>query len=224
MSAVWIPSLGRKFYLEDSDAWDAAAIEPIVFNKWRWRSKDRRASARRSFVAVLASGMWHIDGHITGSVCWICGRAKSSPRSGNRVNSTLPDGLVLDHCHETGAIRGILCSPCNSGEAAAPIWTNMKYRANAKALGDLGFWFCCTRGGIPAPERRPITLGEVEMFPNIGAACEVFGGRLEPPERDLPEIYAMRWRVGAPAEASVVEVCEMMNARRGRAATSRGDA
>jgi len=33
-----------------------------------------------------------------GKVCWICGSA---------------DRLVIDHCHETGVIRGVLCSSHN---------------------------------------------------------------------------------------------------------------
>ncbi len=41
-----------------------------------------------------------------GSKCKICGETDPKTRSG-RFN--------IDHCHETGSIRGLLCNPCNVG-------------------------------------------------------------------------------------------------------------
>lgn len=38
-----------------------------------------------------------------GNVCAICGCIEQRKR------------LVVDHCHQTGKIRGLLCSPCNLG-------------------------------------------------------------------------------------------------------------
>lgn len=41
-----------------------------------------------------------------GGVCAICGDPPEDPR-GYRMH--------VDHCHDTGAVRGILCGPCNRG-------------------------------------------------------------------------------------------------------------
>ena len=40
--------------------------------------------------------------------CAICGVHESESRGRN------PGRLVVDHDHETGRVRGLLCSPCNT--------------------------------------------------------------------------------------------------------------
>jgi hypothetical protein len=44
--------------------------------------------------------------------CSACGRGRVTMKDGR-------DGLVVDHCHQTGRIRGILCSNCNKIEGLA---------------------------------------------------------------------------------------------------------
>lgn len=79
------------------------------------RSKAARASTIANAERVLDSHLRRTFG-ITlaqynelaveqGGVCAIC----RMPPSG-RVSR-----LVVDHCHETGRVRGLLCKPCNSG-------------------------------------------------------------------------------------------------------------
>lgn len=40
-----------------------------------------------------------------GGVCKICG---GGPSRGDKL-------LVVDHCHDTGVVRGLLCNKCNTG-------------------------------------------------------------------------------------------------------------
>lgn len=48
------------------------------------------------------------------------------------------NGLVIDHDHETGAVRGLLCGPCNSGighlgDNGETVWRAAIYLADKKS-------------------------------------------------------------------------------------------
>lgn len=64
--------------------------------KYKWR----RTSHAKSYGLTLKE----FDNYFINAYCGICGRKESQS---NR--------LVLDHCHTTGKIRGVLCDNCNKG-------------------------------------------------------------------------------------------------------------
>lgn len=71
-------------------SFDPVTIESVVDQK-HWDSvKKKYGISRDEFMQVLAEQ----EGK-----CWICYD---------------PDGIVIDHDHETGSFRGLLCPNCNT--------------------------------------------------------------------------------------------------------------
>lgn len=58
-------------------------------------------------------------------VCAICKR----PENAVDHRSGLPRALAVDHCHETGKVRGLLCTNCNRG--LGKFNDNVEYLAEA---------------------------------------------------------------------------------------------
>lgn len=71
---------------------------------------DRVAHRRRQkYVSARVSPTAYVKlAELYGNVCGICGSAPGVAHSGK------PRRLAVDHCHQTGAIRGLLCSRCNT--------------------------------------------------------------------------------------------------------------
>lgn len=71
----------------------------------RWARSGRDSYLMRTYGISLAD----YDAMLAaqGGGCAICGRTDSG--------SAQSAPLRVDHCHESGAVRGLLCDPCNNG-------------------------------------------------------------------------------------------------------------
>lgn len=73
-----------------------------LYNSPEWKSKLRDSHLKSKF------DLTHIDYQnmleSQGGVCKICKRHRLASNKGH---------MVIDHCHETGVIRGVLCNWCN---------------------------------------------------------------------------------------------------------------
>ena len=72
----------------------------------RWRSENPDYDANRWLLRKFGITLDEYESMLEsqGGVCAIC----KQPERGNRAKR-----LAVDHCHETGVIRGLLCQSCN---------------------------------------------------------------------------------------------------------------
>ncbi|WP_432001195.1 endonuclease VII domain-containing protein [Streptomyces sioyaensis] len=79
---------------------------PRCATHWRAEQKRRKEAAHDAWVQRvygLGAGDYHRLYDLQNGVCAICQRATGKTRR-----------LSVDHDHETGLVRGLLCRPCNS--------------------------------------------------------------------------------------------------------------
>lgn len=73
-------------------------------NPTEWERHRRRSWLKRKYGITIEQYDEMLAAQ--GGVCPICGTPPADPR-GYRMH--------IDHCHDTGRVRGILCGPCNQG-------------------------------------------------------------------------------------------------------------
>lgn len=80
-------------------AWQRADPERTKLQKKAWRLRSEYGISMEEYVALLTK---------QNGRCAVCGleEARSNLGGGNYM-------LCVDHCHDTGAIRGLLCNNCN---------------------------------------------------------------------------------------------------------------
>ena len=74
-------------------------------NNRAYASRNREKQLRRLYGITHADYERMLEEQ--GGVCAICG--SDTPRRKNQKY------FAIDHCHETGVARGVLCDPCNNG-------------------------------------------------------------------------------------------------------------
>ena len=79
--------------------------------EWRHANpeKARSADLKKEFGITLDEYNGMLENQ--GGVCAICG----NPERTRHNNSDRIRNLAVDHCHETGKVRGLLCTSCNQG-------------------------------------------------------------------------------------------------------------
>ena len=86
--------------------------------KINWPEKMRRYNLTKyGITPEIYSSMLEEQNH----KCKICGSNDMSENKGNKLH--------VDHCHETGLVRGLLCAKCNTGLGAFKDDRNLLYEA-----------------------------------------------------------------------------------------------
>ena len=108
-----------------------------------------------------------------GGLCAICGKSEIAMIWASR-GRTKVSHLAVDHDHETGAIRGLLCARCNhmlgaAKDKASTLWAAVQYLAAAWRLEERPELICddATALFIADAEDRGISIREYAQYNGI---------------------------------------------------------
>jgi len=98
------PEKGRESSKKYRDA------HPEVYRQWQLANPDSIRHRRIKRTYGLTEADWQTMFDAQGGVCLICGKPEIATYKNGKVKR-----MSVDHCHTTGAVRGLLCSKCNHG-------------------------------------------------------------------------------------------------------------
>lgn len=82
--------------------------------RWRDDNPDRVLHAHLMRTFGISLEQYNEMLELQDGVCAICGDAPDV-RDEDRRSQGVASRLVVDHCHQTGRVRGLLCAACNKG-------------------------------------------------------------------------------------------------------------
>jgi hypothetical protein len=113
------PAYYRKWYAANKERARSRASE--LTRKWRAENPEKvREQLRRKKYGIGNSEIERMWRH-AGGCCEHCFEPKEHPLASELTN---PARLQIDHDHETGEIRGLLCIVCNTKEIA--FWDRLR--------------------------------------------------------------------------------------------------
>lgn len=92
-------------YANHAESWRK---EDRKVNSEKYAVKNRIASLRKNYGMTLEQYAKMFSAQ--NGVCGLCGKPESKP---HRSKYGLSYHLSVDHCHDTGEVRGLLCNQCN---------------------------------------------------------------------------------------------------------------
>lgn len=93
---------GKRWYKNNKSTKDKQNIE------WYYRNKRRARNAYLLRKYGITVEQYEDMFAFQGGVCAICKKSESAKDKSGTLRA-----LAVDHCHDTGAIRGLLCYHCN---------------------------------------------------------------------------------------------------------------
>lgn len=94
-----------------AQAWARANPDKVARNRKKWRAQNAKRAKELHLLSRFGLDAAAYDEMLAGQngVCAICGRPEW--RVDKRTEK--PRALAVDHCHDTGRVRGLLCFSCN---------------------------------------------------------------------------------------------------------------
>ena len=76
-------------------------------DSWAYKNKKKRETYRIKYCYGLSNDQYQNMFNVQNGVCAICGKGET------RIRNEKVCQLTVDHDHQTGRVRGLLCSKCN---------------------------------------------------------------------------------------------------------------